>query len=71
MKKSKGHLLCDAIIGESNESSQVNGAKRLRDVVKWMNERDERLNEGKGHLELILEFNKETDYGRKRMVKSQ
>lgn len=55
----KGKKLGDAIIGKVDESKKRNdGAKKLRAVVDWMNSRNEHLNQGKSHLELITEFNK-------------
>ncbi len=57
--KNKGEQLCKAIIGNP-ETIPANGSEKLRNVVEWMNSRDEYLNENKSHLQLIKEFNKAT-----------
>jgi len=57
MKQTKGVQLCKSIIGQPQETIK-NGAEKLRNIVEWMNSRDEYLNENKSHLQLIKEFNK-------------
>jgi len=42
----------------STEQQKYNGAKDLRALVRWMDSRDERLNQNKSKLQLIREFNK-------------
>lgn len=54
--KTSGKILCEAFIGKP-QNQKFNGAKKLRDIVEWMNNRKESLNENKSHLELIAEYN--------------
>lgn len=35
----------------------IDGADKLRDIVKWLDGRNEHLNQGKSHLDLIAEYN--------------
>ena len=44
---------------ESDKTQKRNGAEYLRRLVEWLNHRSEYLNEGKSHLDLIVEYNKE------------
>ena len=46
----------EAIIGQP-ESKSLDGVNKLRDIVNWLNSRNEYLNENKSHLQLIKEFN--------------
>ncbi|MBA7701399.1 hypothetical protein ES703_110135 [subsurface metagenome] len=54
--KTNGKKLCESIIVKP-KNQQFNGAKKLRDIVEWINNRKESLNENKSHLALIVEFN--------------
>ena len=46
------------IAHNSTEQQKYNGAKDLRTLVRWMDSRDERLNQNKSKLQLRREFNK-------------
>lgn len=59
-KETAGEKLCNDIIGKPDQKGK-DGATKLREVVEWMNNRNEYLNENKSHLELIKEFNNEKE----------
>ena len=44
-------------VPESEAPVKRNGAAYLRRLVDWLNHRPECLNDGKSHLDLIVEYN--------------